>query len=332
MIPLSYDNPSYLSMGNQLNDTFTGDTAVDGVPAPYPGWAQQLLSAGGCAPTVAQALMPYPQWCGNVPNYNEDAGHSSFYSLQVKAEKRYSRGLWVLTSYTWSKFMSTFVDIQSNVYPNGVFNPNQRQRWYSLDNQDAPHSLSFSVVYELPFGKGKRWASHAGILDRAVSGWQFTSIFRGVSGLPLFFYASNCQVPGQFFASCQPGIKPGASPYAQSKGNFDPQNSFFNQASFENNGVMGFNIGQGSRTYSDRGFPFYNHSVSLQKTTSITERVKFQFRAEFFNLWNWHYFSRGTTWGEGGAFVTDVSSPSFGMVTGEVTTPRNIQLGAKFLF
>jgi hypothetical protein len=106
----------------------------------------------------------------------------------------------------------------------------------------------------------------------------------------------------------------------------------FNQAAFEDNGVMGFNIGQGSRTYNYRGFPFYSHNISLQKTTSITERVKFQFRAEFFNLWNWHFFSQGTTWGQGGAFVNDVSSPSFGMVTGAVTTPRNIQLGAKITF
>jgi hypothetical protein len=332
MIPLNYADPSYLSMQNQLNDVFTSDAPVDGINPPYPGWAQQLLRGGGCAPTVAQALTRYPQWCGTVANYNENAGHSSFYSLQVKAEKRYSHGLWLLTSYTWSKFMSTFADIQSNVYPNGVFNPEQRQRWYSLDNQDAPNSLAFTLVYDLPFGRGNRWVNQGGVLNHLVGGWQVTSIFRAVSGLPLFFYASNCEVPSQFFASCQPGIKPGFVPFAQPKGSFDPQKPLFNQAAFEDNGVMGFNIGQGSRTYNYRGFPFYSHNISLQKTTSITERVKFQFRAEFFNLWNWHFFSQGTTWGQGGAFVNDVSSPSFGMVTGAVTTPRNIQLGAKITF
>jgi hypothetical protein len=336
MLPLNAVNPSYLSMGNQLNDTFTDDTPVDGVSAPYPGWAQQLTNAGGCAPTVAQALMPYPQWCANISDYGENAGNSTFHSLQIKAEKRYSRGFWLLTSYTWSKYISTFADIQADATnwggSSGVISPYQRERFKSVDNQDVPQTLSVALVYELPFGKGKRWANQGGVIDRLVNGWQVTSIFRAQSGLPLFWYASNCQIPWQFRAGCNPGVLPGASPFAQDKGSFNPELPLFNAASFEGQGVMDFNYGQGGRTSPYRGFPFYNHNFALQKTTSITERVKFQFRAEFFNLWNWHFFSQGTTWGQGGAFNNDVSSPGFGLVTGAVTTPRNIQMGAKIIF
>ncbi len=98
-------------------------------------------------------------------------------------------------------------------------------------------------------------------------------------------------------------------------------------------GVFNFNTGHGARVSDYRGFGFHNHDFALQKTASITERVKFQFRAEVFNLWNWHFFSRGTVWlAEGDAFVSDLASPAFGTATGAVTTPRNIQMGAKIIF
>ena len=72
--------------------------------------------------------------------------------------------------------------------------------------------------------------------------------------------------------------------------------------------------------------------MTLQKTYEFTERLKLQIRAEFFDIWNWHMFSQGTTWGQGGAFFTDLSSPDFGGVTGAVTAPRNIQFAAKIIF
>ena len=95
---------------------------------------------------------------------------------------------------------------------------------------------------------------------------------------------------------------------------------------------MNYNYSAGGRTSNYRGFPYHNLNMALQKTTSITERVEFQFRAEFFNLFNWPFFSKGTTWGEGGAFFNNVSSPNFGLKTGNVTAPRNIQFGAKIIF
>ena len=67
-------------------------------------------------------------------------------------------------------------------------------------------------------------------------------------------------------------------------------------------------------------------------TRPITERVKFQFRAEFLNIFNWHFFTQGTTWGQGQAFITDVGSPLFGTWTGAVTTPRNMQLAGRLTF
>ena len=85
MQPLNVLNPSLLSMGSALNAVFTPTTeSLDGVSQPYSGWAQQLISAGGCAPTVAQALVPFPQYCGGLIGENENEGTSHYNSFQAK--------------------------------------------------------------------------------------------------------------------------------------------------------------------------------------------------------------------------------------------------------
>jgi hypothetical protein len=90
--------------------------------------------------------------------------------------------------------------------------------------------------------------------------------------------------------------------------------------------------GVGARVPNIRQSPFTSMNFVLEKNTRITEKTMFQIRAEFFNLFNIHYFTQGTTWGQGGAFITDVGSSLFGTWTGNVTTPRNIQLAARFSF
>jgi hypothetical protein len=129
-------NPSLLSMGNALFDQFAaGQTTLHGVSVPYNGWFDQLTN-GQCQPTVAQALLPYPQFCGNLTAANENGGYSTYHSLQAKAEKRFSGGLMFLASYTWSKFISSGIDQQfgsgADQYA-GLFSPYQRSRNKSLD-------------------------------------------------------------------------------------------------------------------------------------------------------------------------------------------------------
>ena len=64
----------------------------------------------GCAPSVAQALRPYPQYCDNLQGLNENIGSSHYNSLQVKLEKRFSNGIYGLVSYTLSKTISSASD------------------------------------------------------------------------------------------------------------------------------------------------------------------------------------------------------------------------------
>ena len=135
---------------------------------------------------------------------------------------------------------------------------------------------------------------------------------------------------------CLPAQIPGVNPFLQSTGSYDPNKGpLLNRAAFENGtagGVFSFYSGAGARVTNLRQSPFTSFNFVLEKNINITERLRFQIRGEFFNLLNTHYFTQGTTWGQQGAFVTDLGSPLFGTWTGQVTTPRNIQLAARFSF
>jgi len=338
--PLNALNPTLLSMGSQLFDQFTpnsGQTSLDGVSIPYAGWIEQMSA---CTPTVAQALLPYPQYCSAIYGLNENAGNSIYHSFQLKAEKRFARGFSMLTSYTLSKLLTSSDNTQSFAFnwnsASGAISPYERQRNKALAVDDAPQILSLALIYQLPFGKGRRFLSKGGVVDKLLGGWEATSIFRANSGIPFFFRNGQCNLPWQFEEACIPALLPGASPFAVDKGSYDPSKPLFNKAAFEPTGRLPggvFYFGQGPRISNARGFGWHNHDFGLIKDTSITERVKFEFRAEFFNVWNWHVFKvvGDGTWG-GAPFDTDVSSANFGGWNGSVTPPRNIQIGAKITF
>jgi hypothetical protein len=247
-----------------------------------------------------------------------------------------------LGSYTWSKFLGSGADQQiaaSSVSYPGLISPYQRARNKGLDAQDVPHTLSLTSMYEIPMGKGHRFMGSSGTIgDKLFSGWAVDTIFRVQSGIPFFFNSGSgtCNIPGQFGMGCLPGVLPGANPFVTSFSDYNPNNGpLLNRASFENGsagGVFNFDPGAGSRMTNIRQSPFTSMNFVLEKNTNITEKIRFQIRAEFFNVFNIHFFTQGTTWGQGGSFVTDVGSPNFGTWTGAVTTPRNIQLAARFSF
>jgi hypothetical protein len=334
-VPLNALDPKLLSRTQQLFDQFQpGQTTLDGVSVPYANWVAQMTA---CQPYVAQALLPYPQYCSGLTGQNENAGSSIFHSFQFKAEKRYSQGIWILASYTFAKLLTSSDDVQTESQVWGgaqgaVISPFERQRNKALSTGDVPNTLSMALVYQLPIGREKRFLNRGGVIDKVLGGWQASSIFRISSGTPMWFRSGTCNVPSQFQVSCIPGILPGANPFAQSKGKFDPSLPLLNAAAFESPNSFNFYLGQGPRVSNIRGFGFHNQDFGLIKDTRINEKVSVQFRAEFFNVWNWHNFVCQIFCTGVLAFDTDVSSPAFGTWNGSVSTPRNIQLGAKFVF
>ncbi len=333
--PINALHPKYLSMGDALFDEFEpGQTELHGVPAPYEGWAQQLLDAG-CGPSVAQALLPYPQYCGSLTGLNENHGSSTYHSFQAKVEKRFSRGFYLLAAYTVSKLITDtgHVDPEALTWNSviGVISPYERKRNKALAYDDVPQVLNVTFIYELPFGRGKRYLSGSRAADLALGGWSVAFIGRASSGLPLYFRSGFCNVPGQFRAGCIPASK--GNIFTTSKDKFDPGGGqpLFNKSAFEPVDSFNFYWGAGPRISNFRGYGYKNVDIAVYKDFHIREGMKFQIRGEFFNAFNLHSFAAAGEWGDQ-AFTTDLSSPDFGLWNGAVTAPRNIQLGARFEF
>ena len=332
-LPINTLDPRLLSMGQALYDEFQpGQTSLNGVPIPYEGWVEQMQS---CAPTVAQALLPYPQYCSTLQGMNENHGTSDYNSFQAKIQKRFSHGTFFLVSYTLSRLYTSGSDnTQSDAVTwsgaSGSISPYEVERNRALAVDDVTHVLSAALVWDLPLGKGKRWANKDGATNAILGGWQLSTIFRYSSGIPFFFRSSYCNVPGQFRTACIPSTS--GDIFAQSFDNLDVTQPVFNQGAFTSPDAFNFNYGNGPRISEFRKSGYRNQDLTLMKNTNLFRDVNLQFRIEAFNVWNWHNWnSSSTQWG-GNAFNTDVASPDFGMWNGSVTDPRVIQLALRLEF
>jgi hypothetical protein len=332
--PTNVVDPRFLALGTQLNDTFQpGQTELDGVPVPFADFATVMT---GCAPSVAQALLPFPQYCNTIPGLNENQGSSSYHAFQLKAEHRFSKGLWALLSYTNSKLI-TNADFAESLLSPTYFSPFEQSRNRSLAIEDVPQALNIAYNYELPFGRGKAWLNQGSALNAVFGGWTFNGVYRIQSGIPFQTSSSNCNVPSQFINFCSPALLPGASPFLQSPKDFDPSKPVLDVNSFEPAASFNFYNGRGPRVQNFRQPGYSDFDIGLQKMFHITERFTFQLRGDAFNVLNAHHFNNVGTFiqsgGMGGsAFNTDVASPDFGKWNGSVSSPRNIQVSGRISF
>jgi len=336
----------------ELNVPFTADNQVlFGVSTPYPGWVAELNAAGNCSPTVGQALLPFPQFCDHLQGLNENHGSSIYHSFQLKLEKRFSQGLYMLVAYTNAKIITDAADnTQSSASTwnasQGVISQFEEKRNRSLAPDDVPQTLSAAFVYELPFGRGKRYLSTHSMLDRVVGGWQISPVIRYSKGTPMWVRSGTC-LTAYTVQGCLPGLLSGANPFLQDPNSYDPaKGPLLNAAAFEPlssfepagscpscTGVFGY-TGTGPRIFNFRGPNYKNVDFALTKNTKINERLNLIFRAEFYNAFNLHLFVNDGNFNIGGnnAFNTDISSSGFGTWNGNVSAPRRIQLGARFEF
>jgi hypothetical protein len=251
--------------------------------------------------------------------------------MQLKLEKRFAGGVYILGSYTLSKLLTSGSDNTQRTALtwsgiNGVISPFERQRNKSLASDDVPQVFSLSVVYNLPVGQGRRYMNQGGVANAILGGWQVTTVFRKSSGIPYYFRSGYCNIPGQFAMGCVPSIN--SNPFLQDPQHFDPSKPLFDKAALEPTTDFNYFGGVGPRISNLRGQSYQNQDFGLIKQFRIAEKLRIQVRAEFFNMWNWHIFnvSRNTDWGVS-SITTDVNSAQFGYWNGYVTNPRNIQFG-----
>jgi hypothetical protein len=302
------------------------DAAAAGVPYPYPGFSG---SAGF-------ALMPFPHvyavTYGPIYYVGTPKGESGYKSLQFTLNKRMSSGLSAQVSYNLSKAVGNSETAFDDTWDaNGNI-----QNIYNLEadagtvlSYDRTHVFKGYLQWQLPFGRGRKFLSGASPWVHAILGsWDVTWVFRYNTGVPLAV-SPNVNYPGwegsvyaDFNSSVDLSRQFDGGNFNPGKQN-DPGNLYFNQAAFSN--PQNHKLGTGKRRYQElRGFGWDSEDIGLLKYWYFAENLNLQFRAEFINVFNRHYYADPNT-GLG-------NTTNFGYVTGMTGEPRNIQFGLRLGF
>ncbi len=343
---LNPNNPTVQSLGAHLNDVFAaGQTKLDGINVPYDSWVSQMTAAG-CPATVAQAMVPYPMFCGNLQGQNEQHATSQYKSFQASLQRHLTNGLYVLGSATIQKLYTDASDTTQagnttgagNQGNNGQFSPYNTARAWAIAPDNVPVTLQITGAYDLPFGPNKQFLSANNVGSRIIGGWQVVPLWRYEYGTPFSFSYTGCGTAkvGHLREGCVPGILSGQTVQLHGRNGFNPgSGKYFNPNAFETNfSTFGY-TGLGRAVTTVYGPSYKDLDMALNKNTRITERVNFKFTMNFFNTFNNHYLINSQGGNYGGpsvAFVTDVSNSSFGSWNGAVSSPRTIQFAGRLEF
>jgi Carboxypeptidase regulatory-like domain len=268
-------------------------------------------------------LVPFPAF-GNIAITEYD-GTSTYNALQLQLIKRFTRGLSLNGSYTYSREREKITRL----------NPQDAELTEQVAANDRPHRITFSAIYELPIGRNRAWGTNwNGWLDAFLGGWQVQANYERQSGEPLllgnvYFEGDPSTLENKLGKKDQQGRRYGVDIPA-----FDIRG--FYPGGVINTGAAAIGLGNiytisGSNTL--RYFPlaldnfrnqrFLNFNVGMSKNFRINESMKFQVRVEAINALNNPYFN---------PVILTPTSSTFGFTNGQRQPPRDIQLGAKFTF
>ena len=324
----------YLGLGDLLGDDLATDLAdpVNGpilasygiTKLPYPDFETNNYST-----QVWAALQPFPQYSGLVNNY-PTIGNSTYHSLQLLARKTTAHGLSFIAAYTFSK---TLTDTDSALYASGsqiVQDFYNRKTEKAIASFDHPHVVKLTWIYELPFGRGRKWINSGGQLDRLVSGWQLTAIQNYLSGDPLVIFDDGLNLVLQM-NGIRGDIVPGVPQRVSSSGlNVTNGTPYLNPSAFTDPLLSpgGSPLRPGNSPGflpHTRGPGHSNEDFGIVKNTHLTERVGLQLRADMFNVFN------RTGRGNPDTDLADLGS-GFGTITSPDNGPRIIQFALRLTF
>jgi hypothetical protein len=301
------------------------------VPNPYYG-VINTPGCGICGPTIAAGnlLRPYPQFNG-FAQPNPPWANSIYHAFQLKIEKRLSQGLAMLASYTFSKSIDDASVSTSTEWIGGfgtLRDPNNLKEERSLSEWDIPQVLQLSYVYQLPFGKGKKWGgAWNSVVNGFVGGWQTSGIWRFDSGQPVSLSVTGATAPWGYSASFP---DQNGKLLVNSKSKWfcsDPGCGYFLNANQVLSVPAPYTIGNASRMEPNTRLPgTANATLSVFKDVSLNkvrEGSRLQIRAEAFNALNHPQF---------GGINTQFNGGNFGAVQSQVNSPREIQMGLQIYF
>ncbi|HLK17709.1 MAG TPA: TonB-dependent receptor [Bryobacteraceae bacterium] len=245
-------------------------------------------------------------------------GYGNYEALTAKLEKRLSRGLQFIASYTYGHALANSGTTLSG--SNGLYtkDPANFASSYASASWDIRHNFTTGFTYQIPFGRGMTYGSNMNrVVDFVVGGWQANGILTLHTGQPYTLRANGCQ---GIFGGCSPDAVSGMNPNGAPSGGRSP-NEWFNIAAVTAPGPLSEgNLG----LQTNYGPPTRTLDFSLFKDFRFTERFVMQFRAESFNLANTPQFS-----------VPDntLGDANFGKVTSTFAgSERHIQFALRLQF
>jgi Carboxypeptidase regulatory-like domain len=280
-------------------DLDQGDLHADGtITYPYIGGLNPI---GTVIDGIATTAPTYgPNGLGLVKE-SASVGNMNYNALQAVLQKRASNGLEAQVSYTYQKCMANSAGYygswggqsqNADSYWQNIFDPNGD---YAQCYWDTKHVLSAYAVYDLPFGRGKQFGHDLPAAVNAVAGnWAINPIVSWHGGFPLNMRGSDESGTGDIFSprpNCNGSVSYPKTPVAGVGIQWFDPSPFSNPApgAFGNCPSQGPTIGPG----------YVDTDLSLQKNIPVTESMKFQFRADFFNLFNHtNYNAPDTSFGD----------------------------------
>ena len=318
-------------------DAFRADPAahLQQVPNPFAGLISGSADLSG--PTVPRWKLevPYPQYSAGFGTGLSSSfvpwANSIYHAAQFSLQKRFSQGLQFLFTYTFEKSLddsslgssgySFLVGGAATSQPNAR-DPNNLRLDRSLSAFSIPQIAQLSLVYELPFGRKRRFGSNAnGIVNAVAGGWQANGIYRADNGMPVQLgLCGGCGVSLPTYGNPYPDLL--APLRVAGTGNL---NQYFANPEVAVKPAP-YTDGNAPRVLPNARVPGTNNlTASLFKDVPLgfREGARLQIRLEAFNVFNRVQFA---------APDTNVGDITFGQITAQANQPRQVQAGLKLYF
>lgn len=307
-VHLSYSNAisstpllPYLSRSQKADPVVTAQlsaTIANPFYGLYPAGTNTVALNTKSTFSVAQLLQAYPEY-SSVTEQLVPGQNANFNAFLFRVAKRMSNGLQFNLNYEYSRLLGA----QSQLNPGGPL-------WYGETTSDFPNHVAITTIYQLPFGRGRRFLNESRLLDELIGGYEVTGIYQYLSGTPIQ-WSTNAVYTGNY-------------------SNFQNNPHNTQGASFRTSGFDTLAADQ-PNSYNYRTFPEYllrsdpnnNFDFSILKNFGIGDHIIIQPRVDAFNALNHPQFNS--------ANVSPTSS-AFGDVTAQLNSGRNLQGGIHFLF
>jgi hypothetical protein len=256
-------------------DAYSPAAVTAGIKIPYTGFVGN----------VAQALRPFPQYL-SIQNEGAAVSWATYNSAQIKLQRQWNNGFSFLIGYTISKQLSDIGTQEPGYFAAAYQDAYNGHAEKAIPGGDVPQQIIANYVYELPFGRGKKFANSNNIVEKyIIGGWQISGIHTYQSGQPVNVTTEGIMPTMSTGALNSDYLRPDLTGAALKEGPCRLSSQYLNPAGFADPAAWTF--GNAPRTLPNvRSCHYLNENFSLNKFFPITEHAKLNIGVDTFNLFN----------------------------------------------